>query len=344
MAEKMPPEPLVETVAQQAVVAGVVGSFGPQCVLVQSRAFPHIFAVFSDSERPQMICCHSNLRYDIGGWRKNGEAYDIDDLASTAIALMRDTAASVGQPDIDVNVIHVVDEEPLGEEQSFSAWPVVGADPMAVAQAIESEARVDIANTDAATLDRMARRISEGRDGANDRPEGGVASLTAESPPNEVIVSAGGDQLSLERILRIPNVYDAAMRDIIRMALTSVGITSFSCGSESIDVDELLTPAGVFPAIVIAAAQRWGLILVDRPNMPGFFIRLRTDPGAALEFRIDGIHSNSPASLALSVLQVLQPNTDAQGDCNIDTLIDIYSSWLDMTGVRSTVGGEGSAA
>lgn len=344
MSRVYPGNLVIETPAQKAVVDGVVGSFGDRCLLVQMSDTPSVFVFLSENEQPILLCCHDGLEYDPQGWQLSGEDYDIDIAASDAVASLQMDARLLGQDSLDPLVIHVVnslagraaDEPSLGDVMTGSAWPVVIADPMLVAQAIESEGRSDSTELTRPVIESLARIV-----GGDDIRATEEDAPPAERSVEEIVVTTTrqGAQVTLDRIFRAPNVMGERLSAVLLSAIEGVGINSFSCRSDSIEPEHLISPDGLLPAVLVSAAQRWSLLLHARPNVPGFFIRLKTDPLSALGFRVEAVHTHSPASLILSILQVLTPLTDETGDCSADTLIDAYGIWADSNGLHPPVSG-----
>lgn len=342
MAKFFPTSDIDIGISRMAIVEGVTGSFGGQCTLAQMERVPECFAVFIEGEAPQILIAHDNLEYSPDGWRSNDDVYVIDAKIAAAGDVLREAFRKHGLNDIDFNVIHIVDCAYETDAQSFSNWPLAVADPMVIAESIEGEARPDMNAIREDTVELIAADISgteilhaeNSSDSVSVRDFDAVDAVADEvadqfSDDEEIVISTNSSKISLGKIKRTPNVFDDRMVEVLQEIMGRLNLVSASYDDRSYDTNVMLSADGIFPAIVVSAAQSWALLLHSRPNMPGFFVRLKTDPNAILGYRVEAIHSNMSGSVPVAIFQAIKSTIDDSGNCDLMDIIDAFHASLE---------------
>lgn len=350
MAKYYPSSEVDLGLARIAVVESVMGSFGDQCTLAQFQSNPDAFLVAIKGDVPILVLAHDGVEHGPDGWTLKSEPYNLDGIIPALLDQVLTVIDDIGAEAVEASVLHVADFDASGGEQTFSSWPVVSPTTLDISMALENVS--DPCALTADQIDRLCRIISGtpiDDDAANDveepsEPDGAPATVEAaltdafaglgggeakvqEAEDTEIIFSGGSasDAFDIERVKRTPNVFDEEMVEVLSEMIGRMGFSAVTLDDREVDIDEILSSDGLFPALIVAAAHRWSLLLQARPNIPGFFVRLRTDKNALLGYRVEAVHSNSAGNIPVSIYQCLSPMiaNDAM-DSDLMEIIDVF--------------------
>ena len=326
--------------ARIAVIEGVTGSFGEQCTIAQFQSNPDAFAIVIAGDAPTLIIAHDGIEQGPEGWIKDSEPYNLDGIVPSLVDQILSVAQDLSGEPFEVNVLHVADFDATNGDLTFSSWPVVGPTPLDVSMSLEGEG-AEPSGLSPEQVDKLCRIISgTSVDDAKPDEMPAAAPATVEGALSEAFAGMGGgesrsdiilsggvssDTIDLERIKLTPNVLDEEMIEILSEMLRHMGFSTALIDDHSVEIEDLLGSDKLLPALIVATAHQWSLLLQARPNIPGFFVRLRTDKNAMLGFRVEAIHSNSAGNLPVSIYHCLNPILN-KGDVDADLMriIDVF--------------------
>ena len=327
--------------ARIAVIESVTGSFGEQCTLAQFQSNPDAFVIVIADEAPVLIIAHDDVEQGAEGWVRKSEPYNIDGAVPSLIDQILTVAQDLGAEPFEVNVLHVANFDATNGDLTHSSWPVVGPTPLDISMSLEGGSG-EPSGMSPEQIDKLCQILSGAPVGdnlvseaeASDPPatvEDALSQAFAEvgeaEPEPDIILAGGADSetFDLDRIKRTPNVLDEQMIEVLSEMLTKMGFASAVIDDRAIEVEDLLASDRLLPALIVTTAHQWSLLLQARPNIPGFFVRLRTDKNAMLGYRVEAIHSNSAGNIPVSIFQCLQPIIN-KGEVNHDLMriIDVF--------------------
>lgn len=88
----------------------------------------------------------------------------------------------------------------------------------------------------------------------------------------------------------------------------------------------------LLPAILVAAAQDWAVPVVASKGQGGFLIRLSSDPGAILGYRVSEIDASAPLLLFLPIVNLIRRSV-VGGECRLDASVDAFCRFLTRNGL-----------
>lgn len=120
---------------------------------------------------------------------------------------------------------------------------------------------------------------------------------------------------------------------LLRQAAETVaaGRPIFVQGIE-IDALELTEPDFLLPALLVAAAEDWAPVVVQRQGRGGFHMRLRTDRDSILGYRLVSIEPSAPLLLMLPVVdrirRAARQMPDGREEISMDETLRSFGRWL----------------
>lgn len=137
----------------------------------------------------------------------------------------------------------------------------------------------------------------------------------------KVIVLAG-QSMQVEKGID-PNILEMLRASILRV----VGNAKMYAGGPEIDVDELLMPQFLLPALLYSAAEHWTLPVVSQKGRGGFVMRMAYDESSVLMFKVTGLDVSSPLLFFLPVIDVVRKQKRG-GEFVLDQCVERFGNFI----------------
>lgn len=121
---------------------------------------------------------------------------------------------------------------------------------------------------------------------------------------------------------------DPHLMEMLKNAIIQVvGNTKMFAGGAQIDVEELVMPQFLLPALLLSAAENWTLPVVSQKGLGGFVVQMAYDESAVLMFRVTGLEVSSPLLFYLPVLDVLRKQKRG-GEFILDHCVERFGNFI----------------
>lgn len=96
---------------------------------------------------------------------------------------------------------------------------------------------------------------------------------------------------------------------------------------------EISSPRHLLGPLIVAAAEDWAPIVASRRGRGGFHVRMRSDPGSLLFYRVTEIVPSAPLLLFLPIVNLLRRSCDDE-QCVLDGIVSTFRNWLVKNGLE----------
>lgn len=155
----------------------------------------------------------------------------------------------------------------------------------------------------------------------------GRASVTQDELTEQQVMLAR-KALELHIRSRKPKVLDPSMLAMIKAAVAKVTFNAkIFCGGPEVDVEEVVMPEFLLPAILYSTLENWTLPVTAQKGKGGFQLDLQKDEAAVLMYRVTGLEVSSPLLLLLPLVDVLRRQKRG-GEFVLDPCIERFGNFI----------------
>ncbi len=121
---------------------------------------------------------------------------------------------------------------------------------------------------------------------------------------------------------------DPAMMTMLKQAIHRiVGRSKMFAGGPEVDLDDLLMPEFLLPALLYSAAEHWTIPVASQKGRGGFVMEMAYDDSAVLMFKVTGLDVSSPVLFFLPVLDVIR-RSKRGGEFILDDCIERFGNFI----------------
>jgi hypothetical protein len=120
--------------------------------------------------------------------------------------------------------------------------------------------------------------------------------------------------------------FRSILKTCIEDTLANCDIYAFGI---EMDVSTVVDEAGILPALLVSASERWAPIVSSLNGAAGFSFRLRSDPSAIVWTKVLDIAPASPLLFVSCVTKVIKESMTGPGICDLDRVIGDYFRFVE---------------